>query len=273
MTEWTIEQKPEKASYLCGYFQDASHITPAWKFLCRRISCLQHYTPTQEMLPDTDWKNHYKEFLKPFRTGPLHIVPEWMRKEYKIPSGHHGIYLDAGLAFGTGAHETTQLCLTRLVEFTQFHPDHLDTLRCIDVGCGSGILSIAAHKLGFRNIFGCDTDPHAIAVSQENAQLNAVPDSAIDFQIADMAYALLGKQADLISANILMPVLKQNANLLIRTLSPKGTVSLSGILNAEAAELQSTFDPLVKRYWTTHFHHSLRSLGEWTEIAYSRKQT
>ncbi|MDR0444691.1 MAG: 50S ribosomal protein L11 methyltransferase [Puniceicoccales bacterium] len=268
--EWSLEQKDNEPVHLCGYFTDISHISPAWELLCSLISSLRSYTPSQETLQDTDWKNHYKEFLKPFQIGPLHIIPEWFRKNYTLPPQHHGIYLDAGLAFGTGAHETTQLCLRRLVDFALFHPQHLNTLKYIDAGCGSGILSLAAYKLGFRHILGCDTDPDAIRVSRENAQLNAIPDTAIDFQIADVTYGLLGRQANLISANILAPTLKAHAHLLVHTVAPGGTLSLSGILNTEVMDIQATFDPLLKKYWPD-FQVLQPSLGEWAEIAYRYK--
>jgi ribosomal protein L11 methyltransferase len=270
--EWSLEQKNNEPIYLCGYFMDESHISPAWALLCSLIPCLKSYTPSRETLQDTDWKNHYREFLKPLQIGSLHIIPEWFRKNYTIPPHHHGIYLDAGLAFGTGAHETTQLCLKRLVDFALFHPQHLNTFKYIDAGCGSGILSIAAYKLGFRHILGCDTDPNAIKISQENAKLNAIPDSAIDFQIADIAYGLLGRQADLISVNILGPILKVHAHLLIHTVASGGTLSLSGILNSEVEDIQATFVPLLKKYWPD-FHVSQHSSGEWTEIAYGHNKS
>jgi ribosomal protein L11 methyltransferase len=269
-TEWSLEQKNNEPVYLCGYFTDESQISPAWEWICHQIPCLKSYTLSQEIFPDTDWKNFYKNFLKPVQIGPLHIVPEWLRKDYTVPSGQHGIYLDAGLAFGTGAHETTQLCLRRLVNFALLHPQHLDVLKYIDAGCGSGILSIAAHKLGFRHIFGCDTDPNAIKISQENAQLNAIPDSAIDFQIADIACGLLGRQADLLSANILAPVLKAHANLFMHTISPGGTLSLSGILSTEVTDIQAAFELFMKKHGA-NFHCFTHTLGEWSEIAYGYK--
>jgi ribosomal protein L11 methyltransferase len=162
------------------------------------------------------------------------------------------------------------LCLRRLVDFTLFYPQHLNTFKYIDAGCGSGILSLAAYKLGFRHILGCDTDPNAIRVSQENAQLNAILGTAIDFQIADIAYGLLGRQANLISVNILAPILKAHAHLLIHTVAPGGTLSLSGILNTEVTDIQAIFDPLLKKYWPD-FQVSQQSLGEWAEITYRYK--
>ncbi|MDR2377594.1 MAG: 50S ribosomal protein L11 methyltransferase [Puniceicoccales bacterium] len=270
-TDWSLEQRPGEAARLCAYFPDEDSLEPTWELLCRQIPRLKVYQPLREVLRETDWKNHYKEFIKPFRIGPLHIVPEWMRKDYRIPAGQQGIYLDAGLAFGTGAHETTQLCLARLVEAITFRPQYLDTQSYIDAGCGSGILSIAAHKLGFRKIFGFDHDPQAITVSRENAKVNAIPDSAIDFQEADLAYGLLGRQADLLSANILAPVLKLHAGLLLHAVLPEGTLSLSGILKEEGPEIQSVFDPLARKYWQD-FHCSLRTSGDWAEIAYIRKR-
>ncbi|MDR3143426.1 MAG: 50S ribosomal protein L11 methyltransferase [Puniceicoccales bacterium] len=269
--EWSLEQRPGESVHLCAYFPDESSIEPAWQLLCRHLPRLKLYSPTREVLKETDWKNHYKEFIKPFAIGPLHIVPEWMRKDYRIPNGQQGIYLDAGLAFGTGAHETTQLCLARLVDTITFHPQFLDTQSYIDAGCGSGILSIAAYKLGFRKIFGFDHDPQAISVSRENARSNGIPDSAIDFQEADIAYGLLGRQADLLSVNILAPVLKLHAGLLLRAVLPGGTLSLSGILKEEGSEIQSVFDPLAKKYWQ-EFYSSLRTSGDWAEIAYIRKR-
>jgi len=269
-TEWVMEQGSGEPVRLCAYFDTKDALRPAWEFLCHRVPCLQSRTPAQEALPDTDWKNFYKKFLRPFRTGPLHIVPEWMRKDYRIPDGHHGLYLDAGLAFGTGAHETTQLCLTRLVDFVTFHPQP-ETLKYIDAGCGSGILSLAAYQLGFRHIFACDPDPQAIAVSRENAEKNAIFPDAIDFQRTDIAGGLLGRSADLLSVNILAPVLRAHAELLVHTVLPGGTLSLSGILQEEVPSIRSVFDPLAKRHWQD-FHGSFRTSGDWVELAYTRPQ-
>jgi len=113
-------------------------------------------------VPD-DWEEHWKRFHRPVRAGGIWVVPPWERP----PAGGVSIVIDPGRAFGTGAHPTTRLCLESIGE--------LERGSLLDIGCGSGVLAIAAIKLGFRPVVGLDRDPHAVEAAQANAAANGSP--------------------------------------------------------------------------------------------------
>jgi ribosomal protein L11 methyltransferase len=117
-----------------------------------------------------DWEERWKHFHRPVRAGRIWIVPPWEQ----APRDEDAITIDPGRAFGTGSHPTTRLCLELLSE--------LEPTSLLDVGCGSGVLAIAAAKLGFAPIVGLDWDPHAIVAAEANAAANGVE---LDFRRAD----------------------------------------------------------------------------------------
>jgi ribosomal protein L11 methyltransferase len=263
-TLWTIE-KTDAQCQLCGYFE--GDFQNSWQDLQKQIPPLAGKMPTCEIIRDCDWQNEYKKYLKPFNVGPLHIVPVWERENYEVPENQFAIYLDAEMAFGTGAHETTKLCLARIVEYRNLFSKDLFLKEVIDVGCGSGILSIAAAKLGFRTVYGFDIDPDAVKISGKNAAENGVP--SIAFTAANINEGILGHRADLIVANILAPVLIEHASLLVNTVKKYGALSLGGILSEEIESVKATFTLIVKRHWDSFFTNT-KSLGQWAEIAYVR---
>ena len=108
------------------------------------------------------WEDRWREFHRPVRVGPLWVGPPWLEP----PEDANAIVIDPGRAFGTGAHATTRLCLELLVEF--------DRGSLLDVGCGSGVLAIAAARLGFQPVLAIDADPVAVEVASENARANRV---------------------------------------------------------------------------------------------------
>ncbi|MDR0418214.1 MAG: 50S ribosomal protein L11 methyltransferase [Puniceicoccales bacterium] len=263
-THWTVE-KTDTQCQLCGYFEGS--FQNSWQDLQKQIPLLAHKTLNYEMIQDRDWQNEYKKYLQPFNIGPLHIVPIWERERYLVPEGQFAIYLDAEMAFGTGAHETTKLCLARIIEYRNLFSKDLFLKEVIDVGCGSGILSISAAKLGFKAVYGFDIDPDVIKISKKNAIENNVP--SIEFAIAGINEGILGRRADLIMANILAPTLIAHASVLVNTVKKYGALSLSGILIEEIEAVKAAFTPLVKRNWDSFFTNT-KLLGQWVEIAYVR---
>jgi ribosomal protein L11 methyltransferase len=178
---------------------------------------------------DADWVRLTQSQFDPIRISDrLWIVPTW----HTPPDpGAINLVLDPGIAFGTGAHATTRLCL-RWLEATIRGGE-----RVLDYGCGSGILAIAAMKLGARAASGVDIDPGAVAQARENAQANGV---VAEFVSAD---APLHLQADLLVANILANPLKLLAPALARRVRRGGRLALAGLLAEQAEEVAACYRP------------------------------
>lgn len=190
---------------------------------------------------DADWQNAYKEFVKPWSDRQLHWIPLWERDQITAPEGSAVVYLDAGMAFGTGSHETTRLCARRLLDYTEAHPDALNSHDVIDAGCGSGVLALSASALGYRNIYGFDFDPEAITVCHSNSEENAHL-AKPDFAVADLEKGFAaGRQGDLVLANIQTDVLIPHCDPLINGVKDGGTLALSGILTKELEQVRSHY--------------------------------
>ena len=188
-------------------------------------------TPAYKQIADQNWMEAWKQHYKPILIGErLLILPAWLESPdpKRIP-----IKIDPGMAFGTGTHPTTQLCL-ELMERSVISNWKL----VIDVGCGSGILSIAALKLGAEKVLGVDIDMESVKNSRENADVNEVGEELLLGQ-GSVAEVLAGqfafKSAPLVVANILAPVLIRLFEAgLADLIQPNGEIILSGILDHQA---------------------------------------
>jgi ribosomal protein L11 methyltransferase len=186
-----------------------------------------------ELLADDDWVKKTQAQFQPIRiSARLWIVPSW----HAAPDpAAINILLDPGAAFGTGSHPTTQLCLRWL----EAHVTGGDTV--LDYGCGSGILAIAAARLGAGRVAGVDIDPAAVEAARANAQRNGVAvtffgSAASDFAAADF-------RADILVANILTNPLKLLAPVLAARVRPGGLIALSGVLTEQAADTMRAYAP------------------------------
>jgi len=195
-----------------------------------------------EQLEDKDWERAWMDNFHPMRFGRrLWICPSW--REIPEPDAVN-VMLDPGLAFGTGTHPTTALCL----EWLDSQPLAGKTL--IDFGCGSGILAIAALKLGAARAIGIDIDPQALQASRDNAVRNGVSDRLALYLPEQQPPDLL---ADALVANILAGPLRDLAQTLCALLRTGGQLALSGILLPQAEELQQLYsqsfemDPIRQR--------------------------
>lgn len=209
--------------------------------------------PEAEFKPiqQTNWAEAWKQHYRPIAVGErLMIVPAWLDH----PAGERiPIRIDPGMAFGTGTHPTTQLCLEALEAAT---PGAGPSWNVIDLGCGTAILAIAALKLGARHALGVDIDPEAIRAAQENAAVNGVS-AHLELGIGSLAEVRAGafsiRKARVVLANILAPVLvRLLAEGLGELLEDGGTLILSGILEEQAAEVLTA----AERY-------GLRLLARW----------
>lgn len=186
-------------------------------------------TPTYKQIADQNWMEAWKQHYKPILIGErLLILPAWLESPdpKRIP-----IKIDPGMAFGTGTHPTTQLCL----ELMEISTNHSPLSTVIDVGCGSGILSIAALKLGAKTVLGVDIDIESVKNSRENADVNGVGEELLLGQ-GSVTEVLAGqfpfKSAPLVVANILAPVLIRLFDAgLADLIEPNGEIILSGILD------------------------------------------
>ena len=217
------------------------------------------------VLADADWRDSYKAHFHAWQFGRLHWVPVWELATFALPPGDAVLWLDPGLAFGTGNHETTRLCVERLVALAVKRDEGKErgtsgNGRVIDAGCGSGILALSAALLGFGDISGFDNDPEAVRVSEENALLNGLA-GRVKFFAADLVGGLAGASADIVLANIQADVLMRFARELVGAVAPGGALVLSGILAPENAQVKAAFAAAAPG-WAIE----ARVMGEWSDV-------
>ncbi len=186
---------------------------------------------TKREIDGDDWIEIWKKHFRPIHLGRVVVVPEWI--EYRAAPDEKIVLLDSNMAFGTGEHETTAMCVELMQEYLKAGD------AVLDVGCGSGILGIAAAKLGARKCYLTDIDPVAVASSRHNAEKNGVSDrvEAAESNLADGA----SMRADLILANITAEILVSLAPAVPAHLNAGGTVILSGILPDRADKVKAAF--------------------------------
>ena len=181
------------------------------------------------VLEDCEWVNAYKDHFKPWSFKSFHWIPIWLENQYATPLNHNYLYLDPGMAFGTGNHETTRLCLE---EVLNIESNLTRKSSLLDLGCGSGIISLTANKLGCKPVLGIDIDEDAMRISKENAVLNNIK-SDVNFSVGELSKLHTRPKFDIVIANIQTDLLIKHANKIVKCLSKKGTLILSGILKTE----------------------------------------
>lgn len=195
-------------------------------------------TITKDVTVDTDWKDNWKEFFKEFNVGCFNIKPLW-DKEDSANIDEKTIFIDPGMAFGTGKHETTALCIRELEKYVK------PNMNVFDVGCGSAILSIAARKLGAGKMLLTDIDPEAVSVVPHNLEIN---DIKVDENITVLKGDLLSDENiqnvaksydfDIVVANILADVIIPLSVVVDRYLKKDGIFISSGIIYTRADEVK-----------------------------------
>jgi len=183
-----------------------------------------------EHLPDQDWQRNCMDSFQPLPIGQrLWIVPSWHQSPQ--PDALN-LLLDPGLAFGTGSHPTTALCLQWL------ESAELEGRRVLDFGCGSGILALAALLLGAGEVIGTDIDPQALQASLDNAERNGLNDARLKLYLPEQ---LPAEKVDVLIANILAAPLQQLASQFAQLLPSGGQIALSGILAEQAEAVRAAF--------------------------------
>ena len=202
-----------------------------------------------------EWREKWKENFRPIHIGKIVVVPEWI--DYKPAAYEKTVRIGTDMAFGTGEHETTSMCVEMLQRYVRAN----DTV--IDVGCGSGILGIAASKLGAKRVVMTDLDECAVSAAGNNVRLNGVQGAEIYLKNLLDDSSVKG---DVIVANIIAEVLIGFSEGVKNHLNTGGTVILSGILKDRA-------DKVIAAYAARGFSVlRTETRGEWTAIAFKGAQ-
>ena len=210
---------------------------------------------TKRSVDGDDWIDVWKKHFRPIHLGKIVVVPEWIK--YSAQADEKIVLLDSNMAFGTGEHETTSMCVEWIQEFLT--PDSV----CIDVGCGSGILGISAIKLGAKKAYLTDIDPIAVESALHNCELNGVADKAV------VAHSNLLDNTDICGdimfANITGEVLKMLAPAIPKNLKENGVLILSGIIDSRL--------DMVKQAYSRVGMDVLfeRKKGEWFSLVLKRR--
>lgn len=234
--------KDEGVAYLDFYMEEMDDDSEKIQDILEGLEELKSFTDVGECTieksetEDKDWINNWKQFFKSFTVDDIVIKPTWeeTKEEYKDKLM---IEIDPGIAFGTGMHETTQLCIRQLRKYVENDSDILD------VGCGSGILSIVSLKLGAKSAVGIDIDENAITATYENIEVNHIPREQMKVYAGNILEdeALgeeVGKECyDIVAANILADVLIPLSDIVPKHLKVGGYFITSGIIDSKEEEV------------------------------------
>jgi len=267
-TKRGVQLEGEWVTAYCYEGQEAQaclqHLTHYYRDLQQLYANLPEIRVAQKDLPGEDWPETWKSFFKPLIIGKNIVVkPTW--EPYESKPGQVLIEIDPGRAFGTGKHPSTALCLEILelilCEYSRGKKHSVTSV--LDVGTGSGILGIAAARLGARRVLGLDLDPEALKVAEENLLRNGVEGI---MSVSSIPLHRLGETYDLVMANLTAPVITQMAANLCRFVSPEGWLVLSGILSEQMAEVVKSFQ--------AHYFKEVDSwtMEEWRAILLRRKE-
>ena len=230
-TDWNDSAPVWKQTRVVALFAEGADLPAAMHMVATLLSLPAVPAFKTETVADQDWVRAWMDRWRPIHFGAnLWVVPSWLTPPEPAAAN---VILDPGMAFGTGTHATTAMCL----EWLAAHPPR--DLDVIDYGCGSGILAIAALKLGAAHALGTDTDPQALTVSRENAERNQVT-GRLALCLADAVPA--DASADVVLANILAGPLVHLAPRLTALVRPRGRLVLSGLLANQADEVEAAYD-------------------------------
>lgn len=214
---------------------------------------------------DVDWVNNWKQYFHQFYIDDILVIPSWEKVEEK-DSDKLVIHIDPGTAFGTGMHETTQLCIRQLKKYVK------DDTMILDVGCGSGILGMLALKFGARYSVGTDLDPCAIDATHENMEVNGIRKDQYEVMIGNIIddkavqdKAGYGKY-DIVAANILADVLVPLTPVIVNQMKPGGIYITSGIIeDKEETVVQAVKEAGLEVLEVNH-------QGEWVSVTARKNQ-
>lgn len=220
----------DKDAIVKGYFKETDDFDEIIKYIEEGVNNLTEYgldkgkgIVTYHKVNEEDWENNWKKYYKPTKVGDRVVVkPIW--EEYEAKDGELIVEMDPGMAFGTGTHETTRMCVKALEKYVKAE----DTV--FDIGTGSGILSIAAARLGAKHVVGVDLDPVAVDSATKNVGYNDI--SNIEILYGDLMEVVKGK-AEIVVANILAPIVMILCDGVKEFINDGGFFIASGILNTQ----------------------------------------
>ena len=221
------QRQPKKgAALVVAYFASRPQGAKAWKAVQRDFSKAKGEL---EKVEDRDWSTEWRSRIRPVQVGRLWVGPPW--EKAKAPKGKTHLIIEPKMAFGTGDHPTTSLCLAAVDEFMKANPK----ASVLDVGTGSGVLAFAAKKLGAGKVVGTDNDPLSIELAEENAQVNRIEGVALSTRTLDQVKGTF----DLVLANILANTLVMLAPLIAPKV--KKHLVLAGVLVPQREEVEAAF--------------------------------
>ena len=231
---------PTGAGRCIAHFEERASADEAAKVLREHEMLSGLEVPAPFEVPAQDWSKEWRKHHRPMKVGPR----SWIHPPWELPESAPGdalVCIDPGMAFGTGQHPTTALCLERLDELLHRKPG-ADVL---DVGTGSGILALLAAKLGAGRICGTENDPIALEVAAENAARNGFAKERISWQLASPGELTgeLARPYDVVVANILLNTLTELAPQIAAKVAPGGKLLLSGLLSTQGAMAEAAYEP------------------------------
>lgn len=217
-----------KFAVVKGYFSEEDNIDELVKYIKEKVKEIKNMgfdiglgTVEAEKMHEEDWANNWKKYYKPVKVGEKIVIrPIW--EEYEKKDDEIVISLDPGMAFGTGEHETTRMCIKALEKYVK------SDSTVFDIGCGSGILSIAAAKLGAKMAVGVDLDPVAVESANENLKFNDVDNIKI---LEGNLIDVIDGKADIVIANIIAEVICILTEDVSKVINKNGYFITSGIIN------------------------------------------
>jgi ribosomal protein L11 methyltransferase len=236
-----------------AYFEDAAQASQAQG---EARAQFPHAAATLASVPTQDWSTSWRSLIKSTRVGRLWVGPPWLEDEPSAAAAAVKVVIEPKMAFGTGDHPTTALCLEAVDRFLQEHPK----ATVLDVGTGTGVLAIAALKLGARRAVGTDNDPHSVELARENAERNGTTAAELSERSLDQVTGTF----DLVLANILANTLVELAPLLAPKVGKR--LVLAGVLAPQRAEVERAFTAqgLISRGGPAQ--------GEWVRLDFDRRE-
>ncbi len=244
-----LEQQMTGLSQVRLYLEQRPEALETVSYLTEQLQMLRAQHPSVDFgslkaelsnVRDEDWENSWKQYYQPLPIGEkLLVVPQWLTPEN--PENRISVLLDPGMIFGTGAHASTQMCMRELERTIRGGE------RVLDLGSGSGILSITALLLGAKSAVGVDIDPKAEDIARENAAINKLYDDRFTAITGDVIgdgemFGVLGGNYDIVLANIVADVIIPLSPVVPKFLSPDGTFICSGILDVRLDEVKAAIE-------------------------------